>query len=401
MLHEVMNRIGFLFSLIGVLACFSSSAGEQKKQNKADRFVIEAQYSAGKLFPMYHTMPKTTFTNAGEIFLGYQTDGEKQWNKIFNYPRMGMTFLIQDLGNNRIFGQQFSFVPTVYFSTAKKENAKFYAEIRYGLGMAVFNRPYDSLTNHDNALAGSYTSWQYTVGANMRWQVSRYISLQLGGVWYHASNAHTQLPNVGVNNFAVYVGLLTYPFGKKPRTHENDSLPFEKKWHVNFRFGSGWQEMGGAFGPAGGKKYPVYTAAIYAGKRVAKIFYMKAGAIYRYYPMYEEFNRQHNVFSKNPVLHATSFTLFIGNEFLLGHFSISLEAGINVYKPAYKAFYNYYEKSTAINYYTKQYITTRFGLNYYVFDPYSHLRNNVFVGAYVSANTGQAEFLELNLGYVF
>ncbi|MDB5281104.1 MAG: hypothetical protein JWO06_179, partial [Bacteroidota bacterium] len=47
------------------------------------------------------------------------------------------------------------------------------------------------------------------------------------------------------------------------------------------------------------------------------------------------------------------------------------------------------------------YIATRFGANYYIFDPYKHLRNNIFVGANVSANSGTAEFLEFNLGYVF
>ena len=117
--------------------------------------------------------------------------------------------------------------------------------------------------------------------------------------------------------------------------------------------------------------------------------------------MYESFNKDNQVFDSKQKLNASAFIIFLGNEFMLGHFSINLEAGINVFKPAYKAFNNQYEKSTAFNYYSKQYLATRFGLNYYLFDPYKHPRNNIFMGAAVSANFGQAEFLELNLGYVY
>ena len=374
---------------------------QETTAEKPNPFIVEVQYSAGKLAPVYRNFPKSVLVNTVELHLGYQTFGKERWNKLFNYPRLGLSLIYQDLGNKNVLGQQFSIVPTVYFSTAKKENAKFYAEVRYGLGLACFTTPYDSISNKDNEGAGSTFTWQYTIGVNAHWNVSKKASIQLGAVWYHASNAHTQLPNVGVNNFAVYFGLLAYPFGRLKRTHENDSLSIDKKWHLNLRFGSGWQEMGGAFGPIGGKKYPVYTGAIYTSRRIAKIILWKAGLIYRYYPMYNEFIKTHNVFNSQLTLRSSSFTIFTGFDFLLGHFAISLEAGVNVYKPAYKSFYNVYEKSTAVNFYTKQYLATRFGLNYYILDPYKHPRNNVFLGAYVSANSGQAEFLELNLGYVW
>ncbi|HWB62103.1 MAG TPA: hypothetical protein VG603_01240, partial [Chitinophagales bacterium] len=121
----------------------------------------------------------------------------------------------------------------------------------------------------------------------------------------------------------------------------------------------------------------------------------------RYYPLYLSFINDQHLYDSNKKLKASAFIVFVGLEIPVGHFAISLEAGPNVYKPAYHAFYNYYEKSTEFNYYTKQFIAARFGANYYIFDPYTHLRNNVFIGAYVSANSGQAEFLEMNVGYIF
>jgi Lipid A 3-O-deacylase (PagL) len=390
-----------LFCLL-LLICAAASAQQKdiRKRDKFKRLVIEAQYSAGKVVPVYPGFPSTTFANVVELHLGYQTGGEQPWNKIFNYPRLGVSLIYQNLGNNQVLGQQFSIVPTVYFSTARKETARVYAEIRYGLGLAIFNRPYDSIKNPRNLGVGEHTTWQFTLGANLRWNFSRYMGLQLGGIWYHASDSHTALPNVGVNNFGGYLGLIIKPFGTLPRVHTYDSIPLESKWHFNFRLGAGYNRKGSAFGPASSPAYPVYTASVYASKRVAKVITLKVGATYRYYASYRAFIDD-TAFTSRLALKSSAFLVFTGFEFMLGHFAINLEAGLNLYKPAYKPFYNYYEASTTFNYWTKQLIPTRFGVNYYILDPYNHTRNNVFLGVNVCANLGQAEFMEFCAGYVF
>ncbi len=374
---------------------------QQNLPDKPSLFVAEVQYSAGKVMPVYGEFPKTTFANAAEIHLGWQTNGSKVWHKMFNYPRLGLSLIYQELGNPKVMGQQISVVPTVYFRTGKKEDAKVFAEFRYGLGLACFTRTYHAVDNPKNFGVSSAFTWQYTVGANLRWRVSQYINLNFGGVWYHASNAHTQLPNVGVNTFSAYVGLLVYPTGKIARVRFSDTTGIDKRWHLNVRFGSGWHEMGHAFGPVGGKKYPVYTGAIYTSRKLAKVITAKMGFMYRYYPLYREFLQREKVFDTKLGLRSSAFIVFLGADFLLGHFAISLEAGVNLYKPAFKSFHDFYETGSKFSYITKQYLATRFGLNYYILDPYKHPRNNVFLGAYVSANSGQAEFLELNIGYVW
>ncbi|HWB63340.1 MAG TPA: acyloxyacyl hydrolase, partial [Chitinophagales bacterium] len=270
-----------LLMFVLLTGIFNAAHADEKPKKKKEHFIIEAQYAAGKVMPVYKGFPATSFSNVAEIHLGYQTNGKQAWNRYLNYPRLGFSLIYQNLGNNHVLGQQFSIVPTVYFSTARRDDAKVYAEIRYGLGLACFNRPYDSISNPQNFGAGEHFMWQFTVGANLHWNFSRYASLQVGGIWYHASDAHTQLPNVGVNNFAGYLGILVYPFGRLPRTHQRDTVAIEKKWHVGFRFGSGYQERGNAFGPIGGPKYPVYTASVYVMHRVAKFLLLKAGATYR------------------------------------------------------------------------------------------------------------------------
>ena len=393
------SRLSFWVFAFLISCCSILNGQDSLKLHTKKQIPLEAEvvYAAGKVTS---STPPNSFVNAVELHLGYQTSGKAQWNKIFNYPRLGVSLIYQNLGNNRQLGQQFSIVPMVYFSTARKETAKVCAEFRYGLGLAIFNRPFDAVTNPNNLLVGEHTTWQFTVGSDLRWNVSQYISLQLGGVWYHASDAHTVLPNIGVNTFGGYVSMLVYPFGRVHRSHELDTLAVEKKWHCNFRFGSGWQERGWG-SSISGQRYPVYTGAIYASKRVAKIFLLKAGAMYRYYPMFLSIIKDYNVFSSQLNLRSSAFIIFIGNEFLLGHFAINLEAGVNVYKPAYPAFNDHYGQSSGLAYITKRYIASRFGASYYIFDPYKHLRNNIFVSANVCANSGTAEFLEFSLGYVF
>ena len=393
----------FIFLLIcPVLLANAQEKPAEKKHKKRKTFIIEAQYAAGKVMSVYGGFPKSTFVNIAEVHLGYQTAGESQWNKIFNYPRLGMSFIYQNLGNNAVFGQQFSIVPTVYFSTARKENAKVYAEFRYGLGLACFNKIYNDSTNRTNYMVGEHFTWQFTIGANLHYNINQYLSLQVGGMWYHASDSHTALPNVGMNTFGGFAALSIYPFGRVARSHVYDTMAVENRWHANFRFGSGYQAKGGPFGPEFGHKYAVYTGAVYASKRVGKVFLLKAGAIYRYYPMYLSIIQGDPSYTSNLKLNSSAFIIFGGTEFLLGHFAINVEAGIDIYKPAYKTYAkDYLGKATKFNYYLGRYLATRFGVHYYILDPYTHMRNNVFVGANVSANSGEAEFLELNVGYVF
>ena len=383
---------------------------EQKKKNKFRALIIEAQYSPGKLDPNYSHFPPTTFSNTVEVHLGYQTYGDQIWNKIFNYPRLGVSLIYQNLGNNQIFGHQFSVVPTVYFSTAHKEDAKVYAEIRYGLGLACFNKTYNATTDPLNLATGAHAMWQLTLGANLRWNINRYVGMQFGGIWYHASDAHTVLPNVGDNNFAGYVGVVIKPYGTVPRVHIFDSAQVEHQWHFNFRAGIGYNRKGSGTGyttvgtgTVDNGIYPVYTASVFASKRLAKVIWYKFGVIYRYYDVYHSFLTVNapGTFTSNLYLKSSAFIAFNGMEFMLGHFAISIEAGVNLYKPAYKPYFDKIESGSKFTFYTKEYIATRFGANYYILDPYNHARNNVYVGAYVSANVSQAEFLEFNVGYVF
>ena len=52
-------------------------------------------------------------------------------------------------------------------------------------------------------------------------------------------------------------------------------------------------------------------------------------------------------------------------------------------------------------YNVKHLISSRFGLKYYALNTNNSPKHNVFLGAFINANLGQADFTELGIGYVF
>ena len=91
-----------------------------------------------------------------------------------------------------------------------------------------------------------------------------------------------------------------------------------------------------------------------------------------------------------------------------------MNVGINFFKPFYKIdwqlnkgytnFPNGIETIVAgkLNSYykIKHRIFSRMGLKYYLFDTNRAVKHNVFVGGFINANLGQADFSEFTIGYV-
>ena len=95
---------------------------------------------------------------------------------------------------------------------------------------------------------------------------------------------------------------------------------------------------------------------------------------------------------------------------------LSLILGLNIYKPFYKIDWQLnqgytYENGNGDNvevlgelnryYEIKRTVSARMGLKYYLWTTNKAPKHNVFVGAHINANLGQADFTELSFGYVY
>ena len=65
----------------------------------------------------------------------------------------------------------------------------------------------------------------------------------------------------------------------------------------------------------------------------------------------------------------------------------------------YETRYVYGELNT--KYELKKAILSRLGIKYYLFNNNNNPSHNVFLGATINANLGQADFSEFNIGYVY
>jgi len=116
-------------------------------------------------------------------------------------------------------------------------------------------------------------------------------------------------------------------------------------------------------------------------------------------------------FKENPVVYSSNFGLFASGELLLSHVGIEFEMGLNLYKPAYKIDWQINEEKYVegvyqlgeLNWYyqLKKAVSTRLGAKWYALSTNKSPRHNVFLGAFINANFGQADFSELTLGYVY
>ena len=77
------------------------------------------------------------------------------------------------------------------------------------------------------------------------------------------------------------------------------------------------------------------------------------------------------------------------------------EIGINLYKPFYPEHSSEFEYDSSFKYWLKKTFVTRLGLKLYAINTSKNPKHNVFLGAHINANFGQADFSELSIGYVY
>ena len=147
-------RIPLTILLLFVITLSYSSPGDSLYSiyNKKNP-VIEARFHYGKIVRNYGNMPARREAGLSELFMGVQTNGEKDWQQIFGLPQTGVSLFYGNLGNNAVLGSVFGFVPNITFGSASKK--KWNVKVTLGIGFAYFNKPFNAVSNEDNKVIGS------------------------------------------------------------------------------------------------------------------------------------------------------------------------------------------------------------------------------------------------------
>ena len=379
-------------------------AENQKRFTHRPVIFIRPEIMVGKALPASSDFPNTRMQNIYSISIGKQVKRtDLSWPAFFNFPEIGITASKTTFGNADIIGNAFTLMPFIAIRTSGQDKRSFH--FRLGLGTSYFTAFYDKYSNPTNKAIGSRFTWSFLSSAEYTLVQTSSFNLRLGLTYFHHSNGHTQLPNLGLNSFLVGLSSSFYLSPVKTGLDPELSRPrltHPKRYFIAFSSSIGMHEFGNPGTNLERIKKAVYGFSFSGGVVIHKVIRVSGGFAYRFYEHYYSYIMEGESpgYRDYPVLNASNLYLFAGCEFLLGHVGIDTELGINLFKPFYSEHHRLWETDNGMSYWLKRTIVSRLGLKLYMFNEEKNPARNVFVGCHINANMGQADFSGLSIGYI-
>ena len=412
----IMFRFNYFFLFLVFQFVFCKA--QEHSKNDFNYTFVSFQYDLGRTSHANTYFPDTRPFQGLEFAIGLTNfSNELKWAKQLYFPRNGIAISYNNFGNTAKIGSSISVIPFLDFTLLNTGTKKL--DLNIGIGASYFDVIYDSNSNVTNQAISTHITWAFR--SNLRYDLWKYKNsksqIVLG--YYHNSNGHLRLPNYGLNTFIL--GLNTeFRYNISKIDDLNLEIPNRSKntssiKYYSYRFGLGQNVLT----KYDDNKREVYTVSASFGKIKSKTFKYGAGFYYRFYENYYHYIQNGQLVAemypdlkKNPLAKASSFGMFADGEVLMNHIGIELNIGFNFYKPFYKVDYKLNEGKIIDDgsyqlgkldwyYNVKHLISSRFGLKYYALNTNNSPKHNVFLGAFINANLGQADFTELGIGYVF
>ncbi|TAL61464.1 MAG: hypothetical protein EPN85_04790 [Bacteroidetes bacterium] len=292
----------------------------------------------------------------GEVSLALQTQGEKNWERVYNNPEKGLGFYLAELGNPLQLGQAIGLFPFVNFPL--NPGRKFKLFVRTGNGLGLITKPYEKKLNHKNNINGSYFNEFIYLRLYSVFHPFKNIQMQTGVGLTHLSNGNWAVPNLGINIMTMNLGLRFYKFDSQkgiPKTaRDTSSEKISKKLFVTTNFLSGINETN----YRNGKKYGTFALTLSVWKTVSPKSRFCAGNDLFYYMSNLAKAEEKGTFDTSNKLNNLQAGFRLGYEIVVGKIALPIEMGTY-----------YYTKTTADGSFyhrvgLRVYMTKRLILNY-------------------------------------
>ena len=124
--------------------------------------------------------------------------GQKKWHKIYNSPKIGLTFYHSNLGNKEVLGNTTGITSWMDIPFINNKDHRFGLNLR--LGLSSVSKPFDLITNPSNVAISS--RWNCLAIGGLQYQF-KWNSVSLGTrlELTHLSNAAFEAPNLGLNMY--------------------------------------------------------------------------------------------------------------------------------------------------------------------------------------------------------
>ena len=355
----------------------------------------EVELMAGRVVPNYRNYPAMKFRSALLLNLG-RKQSDKPYSALYNDPTTGLALSFSTTGNNELYGTEYSAFPYIILNS-KSIMPRFY--VKLGLGTSYFTNPYDELTNPENRSIGSSFTWAFRAFLYRPIVTKNKIEYRLGFGAFHSSNAHVQLPNHGLNS-AMFSFSTVFKSTDRPAPPADRQVDKTKYYFMSVYNGLGFHELGGTDGGDIKEKKPIYSTTWTGGIIYRQFIKVRTGFSFRKYQHYYDFVSEGGyTYSDQASWYSSNLYWLLGAEFIVGHVGLNAEAGINIFKPFFDEFYRVFEGRGKTDFILKKLFPVTLGMNYYFLKPANKPVNNFFVGANIRANFGQADYMDVVLGY--
>lgn len=210
----------YFFLLIFILLIQISSKAQRNK------LFFDFTGGGGRLTPHHPVLTNLAgpvgFYNAR---LGFKTQGQKEWQRIYNYPEIGI-----GLSHNNLT-KSFLGNPTALYSFMNLKLLplpKFKLNLGMHIGLAWGFNPYSEQNPENIAISSKCTAYA-SLNLNTAFRICENFELLLSTGGYHYSNGNLNKPNKGINLLGGETGLRYTLPGSTTELNTEPVFPIEKK----------------------------------------------------------------------------------------------------------------------------------------------------------------------------
>jgi len=340
------------------------------QSNPIDLYTFNLKYHYG--FVMMHSRNMAHLANqrpwGAEADIYRATTGKKDWELEHNYPIVGYAFLYFSMDKDKPLGDSYSLV--IYYGKEYFKTRKGAFSFRIGAGPAYIERRFDKYSNYKNNLISNRINFALYGRLNYTYWITDHWNVNLGIGLTHHSNGSIQVPNLGVNIPAAFIGV-----GYRPGIPEKMSRPslseFKRKTEFHLSLAGGKKEVFPIEGPS-------YFISNFSGFITRRVNY-KSGLNIGTDFMFDGSNKVILDSSGNKKnIKYFKWAITAGHEFYIGKVSLLTQLGFYVYDPLKK------DKS----------LYQRIGLKYY-------FKENIFGVLALKTHFGAADYVEWGAGVKF
>jgi Lipid A 3-O-deacylase (PagL) len=194
------------------LVCFSLSgfAQEEPSVDVPRQPFLQLNYHTGSFWTRSaHLVEQFSDPyKAIEARFGYQLTGKKMWQQQHNYPKCGFGIHYSDLVKDKsdtVVGNPFSLFG--FYSAPWYRFGRFTLASDMSVGLSYTDLIYDPLSNPRNDVIASHINLYFDFNLNLSMLLTRRLSLYAGYGLTHYSNGRIQMPQKGVNNWGLTMGI--------------------------------------------------------------------------------------------------------------------------------------------------------------------------------------------------